>query len=537
MYNPTDNDIRLVTQGIKNVKTKIEILDDNDSVLGVIYGTVSDGTHNIDSSASVRRTFSVTVSPDADSIVQAKNFSMLVNAKYKIYTLVYDELNDTYIEYPNGVYLIQDMYAKYDASSNTLKLQLSDLMTKYNGSISGSLPAYVTRISPYDVDEMGNPVEDPKCNLTYHVIKNELIGYLNYAGIKKYVVLEDIGEYRGIARYNNNYLEYRKTHPQWNCIPYEVNLSPDDTYETVFNKLCTFYPNYDYAFDEDGIFTLKMIPSTYDDDIVLDNSQIQKVLLSDNSENRTINISTVKNISIVWGKCFSPDYYVQSSTYYNATNIYTAKIEGMTQYAANDIYAINIEKTNTHSSPLLNINGIGNCPIYDETMEKPIQKGYLTEGFWCFRFKNDKMYVVGRYQIHAVNVLSNGTNKEYTKEFFEKKYKCDNVSITIIKDYPFAIEEIGFREKAYNDEKCQNLTSNSTALSYAEYLTWQSARLNDELTLSCTLIPWLREYEKISYKPKDIDEERQYIIKSISHDYANGSTQITAYRFYPLYMS
>ena len=44
MYNPTDNDIRLVTQGIKNVKTKIEILDDNDSVLGVIYGTVSDGS-------------------------------------------------------------------------------------------------------------------------------------------------------------------------------------------------------------------------------------------------------------------------------------------------------------------------------------------------------------------------------------------------------------------------------------------------------------------------------------------------------------
>lgn len=532
MYNPTNHDIELVLQGIKKVKIEIDIINNDGTIQGAITGITLGGNHIIDSSSSVRRTFSISLSPDADKIIDVENFSKLIDCTYKLYTLVWDNRNKTYTKYPNGEYMIQSMNFNYDAKNNILQLQASDLMTKYNGTISGDLPAYITKISPYKVDELGNPVEDSNGNLTYFVIKDELIGYLKYAGIKKYMITDDIGEYRGIAHYNKDYATYRQNHPQWNCIPYEIDLSPTDSYETVFNKLCTFYSNYDYAFDEDGVFVLKMIPSTYSDDIVMDNTMVQKILVADNSENVTIDVTAIKNISIVWGDCFSPDYYAETSSY--SAKTYSVLLDNIQAYENDNMYAVMINTPNETGSQL-EINVLGRKVIYDEETDEPVKSGKITKGVWCFKYKNGRMYLMGQYQIHAVNILSNGTNKNYNLDYFKEKYNCDTVSITVIPDSPFAIEKIGLREKSYNDESCKNLGSNSLALSYAEYLTWKTARITDEISLSCTLIPWLREYTKFSYRPKNVNEERQYIIKTINHDYASGITNITAYRFYPLY--
>lgn len=532
MYNPTNNDLELVTRGIRNVYTRIEAIDSKKNVLGVIKGEIKDGTLNIDSSSSVRRTFSITIVPDADSIFAINNFSKFIDCTYKLYTVVYDERNERPISYANGEYIIQKLGFTYDAKSNLLKVEASDLMTRYNGTISGNLPAFQTKILPYKVDILGNPVQDENGNLTYFVIKDELIGYLKYVGIEDYMILEDIGEYRGIEHYNPEYLEYREKHPQWNTVPYEIDLSPTDSYETIFNKLCTFYSNYDYAFDEDGVFVLRMIPSTYEDNVVMDNSIIQNVLLADNSENANMDITQIKNVSIVWGKCFEPDYYAETSTY--ANNVYSVNLDYISAYENDNIFAVTITTANA-DNPYMKINNLELKMIFDEATDTFIKAGTLTPGVWCFKYRNNVMYLLGQYQIHAVNILSDGTDPTYTESYFKEKYNCDTVGITTIPDSPFTIEKIGLREKSYNDETCQNLASNSLALSYAEHLTWQTARTTDELTLSCTLIPWLREYTKFSYKPKYENEERQYMIKSISHDFGSGTTTITAYRFYPLY--
>ena len=76
MYNPTNYDLELVTKGIRKVSTRIEAIDSNKNVLGTIKGEIKDGTLNIDSLSSVRRTFSITIVPDADSIFAINNFSM-----------------------------------------------------------------------------------------------------------------------------------------------------------------------------------------------------------------------------------------------------------------------------------------------------------------------------------------------------------------------------------------------------------------------------------------------------------------------------
>ena len=42
-------------------------------------------------------------------------------------------------------------------------------------------------------------------------------------------------------------------------------------------------------------------------------------------------------------------------------------------------------------------------------------------------------------------------------------------------------------------------------------------------------------FRSVSYKRSDSEREHQYVISSVSHDFAGFTTTITMYRFYPLY--
>lgn len=531
MYNPTSRDIELLSIANKNIDIRIEVLNDDDEVLEVITGQTSEGTYDIDSSSSIRRTTSIELKPNIDSITSAKNFSIMISAKYKMFFELYDMRNDVWIEYPCGEYMVTQKDVQFNDTTNTLTLQCSDMMCMLNGSIFGTLPALATKILPYKQDELGNPLKDDSGNLTYYVIKDQLIGFLQNSNVKNYII-EDIGEYKGMPYYNSDYKKYREEHPQWDCVPYEVDLGTDDSYETICEKCCGFYSNYDYAFDEDGIFTVKMIPSTYDEDIVLSDKIIKENLVADNSESDSIDLQEIKNVSIIWGMTFEPDYYASSSTY--ADNVYSVTLDACSDYEFGNIFAITIDTINKENA-YINVNGLGNKMIFDQVSNTNLEAGKLTPGVWCFKYKNNVMYLLGQYQVHAVNILSDGTNPTYTKSYFQNKYNCKEVSITLLPDSPFTVEKIGIRDKSYNDDMCKNLESDSLALSYAEYLTWTTARVKDTITLTTILIPWLREYTKISYQPNGSEETYQYMITKIHHDFGTKTTQITAYRFYPLY--
>ena len=72
---------------------------------------------------------------------------------------------------------------------------------------------------------------------------------------------------------------------------------------------------------------------------------------------------------------------------------------------------------------------------------------------------------------------------------------------------------------------------------YNFYITenWKNCRLTDNITITTALLPFLDVNKKVSYKRSDSDREHQYIITSVSHDFAGFTTTITMYRFYPLY--
>ena len=147
-------------------------------------------------------------------------------------------------------------------------------------------------------------------------------------------------------------------------------------------------------------------------------------------------------------------------------------------------------------------------------------------------------YYLGKYQPHALCVLTNNANdSKYTKEYFSKKYNCDinNILLRVEEDSPFAIQKIGEVLDVKLGDDFENIISDSVALENAIYYNKKSTTINDTVTISTKMIPFLDVNLKLEYKKQQDNESKYYVIKSIANDTESCTSQITMYRFYPLY--
>ncbi len=394
--------------------------------------------------------------------------------------------------------------------------------------------------------------------LAYNTIKSVVKGLLTqYTDIKDYI-LEDIGEYKGTKHYDY-YLQYQNEHPTWDCVPYDQEFSAGTTIASAIETFANLYSGYDFAFDEDGKFVLKMIPTLYEDDVVLTYEQIKPLLVAEETESATTDLKVIRNVCEVWGKCFESAYY--SETCSTSGNVYDVTINSYGSYKTGEIISIKFNSTSVNNM-CLNINGLGAINIYDEYSDKLIAPGTIVANkTYSFKYKRcyidkavtEKFYLLGQYQVHGLAVLSNGetikngyttivdgrqvTVDKYSKDYFKYKYNCNNIKIEIIKDSPYVVQKIGERNKTYADDKYAEIQSDSTAVETAAYELWKNCRITDSITIKTSIIPWLNEYMKISYKKANTNEIKQYITHNISHDHENHISTIEMYTFYPLYQS
>ena len=303
---------------------------------------------------------------------------------------------------------------------------------------------------------------------------------------------------------------------------------------------------------ETNTFICQMVPSCYEDDIFLDNPFIQRVLIS---ENTTIDMTTVRNICEVWGQVIDVDFYSEDCTYEN--NVYSSTITGYEEgYYNGDSIGLKIPVANSDNAKI-NINGFGAIEIYNEANEEPIKANILKpNNIYAFKIKKKrvdkqdvvKAYFLGQWQVHAINVLTNGkksgkfvTSSDgeeyelYSKEYFQKFYNCDRVDFTVIANSPFTVEKLGEIPDIKVSGEFENITSDDLAADRAKWENWKNCRLTDNITITTALLPFLDVNKKVSYKRSDSDREHQYIISSVSHDFSGFTSTITMYRFYPLY--
>ena len=558
MYTITQADYDLLNQINIIVCLRFEVKDTNGAILDVLQGVVDGGSFSIDSSSDTRRTMSITIVPmlndvsieNAETKFDLSERSLLwIDKKATFKFGIKDMLSGIIRWYQMGEFLFQDYSITYDSTTNQMAINCVDLMALLNSSMNGQVGQLTTKIPAYKE----NP--DTGVVLEHYYIRQAMVKVLSQiGGINDYYV-SDIGEFKGMPQYNANWQAYRTTHPLWDSVPYDLEFAAGGSVLDIINKLRDLYPNYETFFDENGRFVCQMIPSCYYDDIVIPDGILQQYLIS---ESTSRDLSVVRNVTEVWGQVLDTDFY--SDNVSNIGGVYTASISGLDEkYCSGDKVALKVPSTNI-AGQSININGLGNVGIYEEDTEQLLPANTLEAGkvyvFACKRLRTSagtddtiKFFFCGEFQVHAMCVLTDGTTIAdgwtdpdtgvkyalYSREYFMTKYDCKNVELVVIPESPFTVQKIGIRLDVKTGDEYENLTSDSLAIARAHYENWKSVRLTDNITLTTLLMPWLDVNTKCSYRVQNSAETKQYIIKSVSHDFSGMTSSITMMSFYPLY--
>lgn len=133
----TAKDLKLILQKPLHLSLKIEIMkDDGKTILDTLKGTIIGGTASIDSSSSIRRTFSAALIPtlyDRNNTKIIEDGAVWLNKELRIYVGIMDMRTKEYFYYPQGHYVYTSTSGNFDSTTNQLTISCSDYMSKLDG--------------------------------------------------------------------------------------------------------------------------------------------------------------------------------------------------------------------------------------------------------------------------------------------------------------------------------------------------------------------------------------------------------------------
>lgn len=527
-YNITNIDKDALLQSNLHYKYRLFLLKDG-KIMDTVTGINGTGSYNIDSESDVRRTFSLTMHLGTQTYsaqhVEQK-IERLIGYDLLLQIGIYHVRQADYIWYECGKYTITGTNTSYDAVSNTLSMDLSDWFTKLDGTKNGQIGGAPTILIP-NLDANGEKI----------TIRQAVLDVLKDIGLENYI-LQDVGEFYGMDINNPDYETYRETNPMWNQLPYDLEYNCGCHVSEILTDIRDLYPNCEMYFDIYNNFCFNMIPSCNNEPVVLDNDFLQQILLAENSESVSYDITTVKNVTEVFGKTYEVDRYSDSCTV--SDHLYQISLSGYAAYAHGDILAFTVPESNT-ASMCLAVNSLTSIPIYKEYTTDYIAQGSIPADSVCcvkITYHNGTYaaYYLGEFQPHALCVLTNNAEDTfYTKKYFSDKYNCKAVTFREEPDNPFSIQKLGIVFETKCGDNFDNIMSDTTAMANAVFQNRQSSTINDTVTLTTKMIPFLDVNVKVSYQKQQESEIHEYIVKSVSHDLENMTSSITLHRFHPLY--
>lgn len=529
-YVITEDDKLLVLHATQ-YKYRLFIIDKSKNILDELQGISSVGSYSINSKSDIRRTISFILQLDNDykSLSVEKKLFSWIGYNFQMQIGILSLRDNDYKWYDCGYYLITEGNTSYNSTTNSLSLNLSDWYSDLNGTRNGQIGGAPIITIP-NLDEDGNKITIK--NATENVLKSET-RYKDY-------IIDDIGEFYGMPQNNTDYEAYRAENLLWNQLPYDLEYEAGVTVADIFDEIKNLYPNCQMYFDIFGNFCFNLIPSCEYDSIILDNDFLQRILLADNTEDVNYDIQNIKNITEVFGQTYEIDRYSTSVT--TTDDVYSATLEEYDEYYNGDIIAF-IPNTTNIENMKFRINSLSSLPIYYEYTSEYIKPGLLeTKKTYVLQIKASETeyvaYYLGQYQPHAICVLTNNENDSvYTKSYFSEKYNCDesNIVLRVEEDSPFAVQKLGEILDVKTGEEFDNILSDSVAIENAIYFNRQSSSVYDTVTISTKMIPFLDVSEKLEYKKQQDTECHYYIVTAVDNNMESNTSQITMYRFYPLY--
>lgn len=532
-YYPTDEEIRLIKQSIKNVYVRIELVNRQMLVVNSLEGNLISDNFTIDASSVQRRTYQCNLFVTNSSM----QIGPLTNIQLDKYIRVYYGIKSNRtlkIKWQKiGTFTFITPAYTYNATTKELSLACGDLMADYDGTKSGQL----TGAHSMGTDsEQYNQIDNNYSFKINRVAKRDSSGkVISYTKMSD--AIKTTLKLAGIPASRYSVEEYSGSQTY---VPYILEFNSNETFCDIWTKLAELYPGQEFYFDIDGNFIWQKIPTGLNEEDAMDNNLISPLLLS---ENYNTSFSGIYNATEVYGKSFdltNEDRYANTSTYSNNTYTITLPLEkpytiidtasNIVNYLDNyDRIAFKCLSNNTGSKTYLQIKGTfkdGTSITFANMEIKTSDNKSITAN----TFQANKIYVL-TYRRDLVSgqttnlMVFNGGTQAYG--YYEEKNK----------NCPFSSTALGYvlcQRVAVDTDNTDDVCFNR-----ARRLTYESCAMKDTINLSMIIIPQLDVNQKFKYTSQ-FDPEREkrlqidipeQMIQSISWSTLDGTMNLSAYRY------
>lgn len=491
-YEVMQEDIDMLRQATHEYLVKIELCNEEFKVLDSLEGICTSGSLTVSSEQAQRRTYR------CDIVVKDSTFNIgidkkiWINKRIRVYYGVKSIRTKNVSWYRIGTFAYVSVSAKTSQTEKTLSISLADMMAMYDGTLNGQIGGYGSANS--DDSHLAQGLKIP----AGEDIRSSVIALLKDARITRYNV-EDIGKE----------------------IPYDQEFNTGVTYYEALKQICELYDSWEFFFDEDGVFIWRKIPNCYDDPIEIENDIMQAIVID---ETYNADFSGIYNVTEVWGKVLElgdNDRYSESCTYNAETNTYSVEFDEYEAWGGEHginnltLMAMKIPAAN-EAEPRFSVNSFSSIPILDGD-GTPLKKNALTKDtLYVFRFRKS----------------TNASAEEFFNLYFLGQYQCYGKYIEESISCPFSVTNLGY--EILQSIEQNTLSDDAACYNQAEYLNYTTTAMQDTITLTTMVIPWLDVNTKIQYRSLyngDTKDPETWIAKNLNWNVGDGTMSLTLYKF------
>lgn len=339
-YVVQQQDIDILRQKTRTIYIKIELLNHKMQTVNVIEGQVFSDNLSIDGESAVRRTYSCDIVVNDETFKIGKDKNIWADRYIKVYYGIKVARYEDVAYYLLGTFSFVDLSYSFSTTQKQLSISCSDMMVEFNGTKSG--------VIMYDTAA--------EATLTFKAGQsfNELlVGLCNEANIAHYNI-------SGVEEYT---------------VPYDLEFGAGTTYYDVWNKLNSLYSYWEFFFDEEGSFIWRKFPTGLGEDIVLDDTVLKPLIVS---ESLSDSFQNIYNATEIWGRQLditdddryveTPDAMTQTETGDGIFNItlYDSTgriIDGVVEYVKladfpGEGYFLHLENTDTEQQLTVAVKSI-----------------------------------------------------------------------------------------------------------------------------------------------------------------------------------
>ena len=257
----TQNQYNVLRQPTRHLNIKIDLINENDIIVGSFEGIATDGQINLSGDSTYRRNGNMTMVFD-------KKYNILPNPSSKIWFnkrigihIGLRNYFDEIVWFNMGRFAITDVDLNFDTAEKTMSCSLQDYMAFLDGTLGGTL-------SHKTVIDEGTPINE--------AIRSVLtgLGRISIEDIK-------IGDIDLV-------------------LPYTIEKQSGSTVYDLVSEIIQIYMGWTFYYDENGVFVVEKIRDKRNDPIVEVFDGTEKDLTL--NTHPTINFSHTRNAIFIWGR-------------------------------------------------------------------------------------------------------------------------------------------------------------------------------------------------------------------------------------------